>query len=62
MTLRASMNPSWGRGNFPGPCGNLEPGKRTPAHGYEVAPVGLLASPDRPKVCATALTSVRAWM
>ncbi len=63
MTLPASMNPSRGRGHFPGSCQDLVPGKETSAHGYEgheAAAAGLLACPERPKVCAATLTGVRA--
>jgi hypothetical protein len=63
MAPRPSMNPSRGRGHFAGSCENLEPGKGTSAHGYEgheAAQADLLASPERPEVCATALIGVRA--
>jgi len=63
MTLRAPANRSRGRGYFPGGCENLEPGKETSAHGYEghqAVLADLLASPERPEACVTALAGVRA--
>jgi hypothetical protein len=63
MTLRASADPSRGGEHLPGGCKDLEPRKESSAHayeGYEAAPVGLLAFPERPKVCAAALSDVRA--
>lgn len=63
MTLRVFLNPSRSRGHFPGSCETLEPGKKISAHGcggHAVASADLLASPQRAKVCATALTGVRA--
>ena len=57
------MNPSRARGHFPGSCENLEFGKGTSARayaGHEAAPADLLAFPERPEVCATALIGVRA--
>lgn len=63
MTLRVFLNPSRSRGYFPGGCETLEPGKETSAHGcggHAVASAGPLASPQRPKICATALAGVRA--
>ncbi len=62
MALRASMNPSRGR-QLPGSCQDLESGKETSVHGYEgreAAAAHLLACPEGPKVCAAALTGVRA--
>jgi len=63
MTLRASTDPSRGQGRFPGGCETLEPGEETSVHGYgahEAPPAGPLASPERSKVRAAALTGVRA--
>lgn len=57
------MNPGQGRGHFPRSCENLEPGKEASAHGYEgheAVPVDLLASPERPEICAATLIGVRA--
>jgi hypothetical protein len=62
MTLRVSMDQSRGRGHVHGSCKDLESGKETSAHGYEgheAASAAFLASPERPKVCAAALTGVR---
>jgi hypothetical protein len=63
MTLRAPANRSRGRGYLPGSCENLEPGEETSAHGHagrQAAPADLLASPERPAACVTALARVRA--
>ena len=63
MTLRASMNPSRGRGHFPGNYKEPEPGKETSAHGYdghEAAWANLLVSPERSKARVVALTGLRA--
>ena len=52
-----------GRGHLPGSCQDLKPGKESSTHaseGHEAIPVGLLAFPERPEVCAETLTGVRA--
>jgi len=62
MILRASTNTGRGREHFPCSCENLQPGEETSVHGYkghEAAQAGLLTSPERPEVCATALIGVR---
>jgi hypothetical protein len=63
MTLRPSINPGRGREHAPGSSKDLEPGKEATAHGHaghEAGAVDLLASPERPEVCAAALTGARA--
>jgi hypothetical protein len=63
MTMRVSMDLTRGRGHVHGNCKDLEPGKETTAHryeGHEAAAATRLASSERPKVCAAALTGVRA--